>query len=151
MNSINHHKIISIFILRTLSISLLHALPGFILSGTKRNVWEAVVGMDIPNLVDYCKKTCFLGKRHSLEATCSVLSFILRYPATRRHRTERYMTMFSISIWATPVPAPITFRRHPRGTGMACDQSLYPVPGIPEKIVIKCCLMLAYSFTDRWC
>ena len=42
---------------------------------------------------------------------------------------------------------PITFRRHPRGAGMACDQSLYSVPGIPEKIVI----MLAYSFTYRWC
>ena len=46
--------------------------------------------MDLPKLVDNRKKACFLGKGHSLEATCSVLSFISSYPATRRHRTEQY-------------------------------------------------------------
>ena len=49
-----------------------------------------MVGMDLPKLVGNHKKACFLGKQHSLEATCSALSFISRYPATRRHRTERY-------------------------------------------------------------
>ena len=44
----------------------------------------------LPKLVDNRVKTCFLGKRHSLEATCSFLSFISRYPATRRHRTVWY-------------------------------------------------------------
>ena len=46
--------------------------------------------MDLQKLMDNRKKACFLGKQHSLEATCSVLSFISRCPATRRHRTMRY-------------------------------------------------------------
>ena len=51
---------------------------------------------------------------------------------------------FLISTWAIPISTPITFRKHPRGAGTACDQSLYSVPKIPE---IKCYLMLAYSNT----
>ena len=31
-----------------------------------------MVGIDLPKLVDNCIKVCFLGKRHSLEATCSL-------------------------------------------------------------------------------
>ena len=48
--------------------------------------------MDLPKLVDNRTKACFLGKWHSLETNCSVLSFISRYPATRRHRTAWYQT-----------------------------------------------------------
>ena len=50
------------------------------------------MGMDLPKLMDNCIKACFLGKWHSLEATCFFLSFNPRYPATRRRRTARYKT-----------------------------------------------------------
>ena len=46
----------------------------------------------LTEMVDNRINARFLGKQHSLEATCSILSFISRYPATRRHRTERYKT-----------------------------------------------------------
>ena len=100
MNSITVIKIISAFVLRTLSTLLLHALPRFILSGTKRNVWRAVVGLDLPKLVDKRKKACFLGKRHSLEATCSVyISRGIQLPEGQEHsdikftRTEHQLHM----------------------------------------------------------
>jgi len=51
-----------------------------------------MVRMDLLKLVDNCTKACFLSKRHSSETTCSVLSFLSRYPAIRRHRTAQYRT-----------------------------------------------------------
>ena len=66
MNSLNCHKNYLSFCSsnnRTLSTSLLHALPSFILSGTKRNAHkrEAVVGMDLLKLVDNSIKAFFLS------------------------------------------------------------------------------------------
>ena len=37
--------------------------------GTKKNVWLAMVGIDLLKFVDNLIKACFLGKRQS-EATC---------------------------------------------------------------------------------
>ena len=50
-----------------------------------------MVGMDLLKFVDNRIKVCFLSKRQS-EATCSVFSFISRYPAIRRHRTVQINT-----------------------------------------------------------
>ena len=49
MNSINRHNKYFSFVLWMLYTSLIHAVPSFILSDTKRNVWQAVVGIDLPD------------------------------------------------------------------------------------------------------
>ena len=53
------------------------------------------------------------------------------------------------SAWAVPSSDPTTFMMKPRRP-VAWDQSLCPVPGSPQNLRVRCCMILAYWWIVMW-